>query len=59
MKYIIRQVVVLIGVREKVTVIVGGAPLNQELAEKLGADISCDGAVQAIDVCNTIMDEKA
>jgi len=48
-----------IGIRDKVTVIVGGAPLNQELAEKLGADISCDGAVQAIDVCNKIMAEKA
>ncbi|MHA1746906.1 MAG: cobalamin B12-binding domain-containing protein [Promethearchaeota archaeon] len=48
-----------IGIRDKVTVIVGGAPLNQELAEKLGADISCDGAVQAIDVCNNIMLEKA
>ena len=48
-----------IGIRDKVTVIVGGAPLNQELAEKLGADISCDGAVQAIDVCNKIMTGKA
>jgi len=48
-----------VGIRDKVTVIVGGAPLNQELAEKLGADISCDGAVQAISVCNNIMAEKA
>ncbi|MHA1672057.1 MAG: cobalamin B12-binding domain-containing protein [Promethearchaeota archaeon] len=48
-----------IGIRDKVKVIVGGAPMNQELAEKLGADISCDDAVQGIDVCNTIMAEKA
>ncbi len=48
-----------LGIRDKVKVIVGGAPMNQELAEKLGADISCDDAVQGIDVCNTIMAEKA
>ena len=48
-----------IGIRDKVTVICGGAPLNQELAEKLGADISCDDAIQGISVCDKIMAEKA
>jgi methylmalonyl-CoA mutase cobalamin-binding domain/chain len=47
------------GVREKIKVICGGAPLNQELAEKLGADISCDDAVAGIEVCNKIMADKA
>jgi len=47
------------GIRDKVTVICGGAPLNQELAEKLGADISCDDAIQGIGVCDKIMAEKA
>ncbi len=48
-----------LGIRDKVTVICGGAPLNQELAEKLGADISCDDAIQGIGVCDKIMAEKA
>ena len=48
-----------LGIRDKVTIICGGAPLNQELAEKLGADISCDDAVQGIDVCDKIMAAKA
>lgn len=48
-----------LGIRDKVKVICGGAPLNQELAEKLGADISCDDAIQGISVCDTIMAEKA
>ena len=47
-----------LGIRDKVTVICGGAPLNQELAEKLGADISCDDAVQGIEVCDKIMAGK-
>jgi corrinoid protein of di/trimethylamine methyltransferase len=46
------------GLRDKIKIICGGAPLNQELAEKLGADISCDDAVQGIEVCNKIMSAK-
>jgi methylmalonyl-CoA mutase cobalamin-binding domain/chain len=48
-----------LGLRDKIKIICGGAPLNQELAEKLGADISCDDAVQGIDVCDKIMAAKA
>jgi methylmalonyl-CoA mutase cobalamin-binding domain/chain len=47
-----------LGLREKIKIICGGAPLNQELAEKLGADIACDDAVQGIEVCNKIMSNK-
>ncbi len=47
------------GLRDKVTIICGGAPLNQELANRLGADISCDDATEGIQVCTNIMDKKA
>jgi len=46
------------GLRDKIKIICGGAPVNQELANKLGADIACDDAVQGIEVCNKIMAEK-
>ncbi len=46
------------GLRDKVTIICGGAPLNQELAKRLGADISCDDATEGIQVCTNIMDKK-
>jgi methanogenic corrinoid protein MtbC1 len=41
--------------RDKVKIICGGAPLNQELAEKLGADFNCDDAVDGIEVATRIM----
>ena len=43
------------GLRDKVKIICGGAPLNQELAEKLGADFNCDDAVDGIEVATKIM----
>jgi methanogenic corrinoid protein MtbC1 len=36
------------GLRDKVKLIVGGAPLNMELAKKLGADDFADDAVDGI-----------
>ncbi|MFX1571946.1 MAG: cobalamin-dependent protein [Promethearchaeota archaeon] len=36
------------GLRDKVKLIVGGAPLNLELAEKLGADDFADDAVEGV-----------
>ncbi|MHA1728683.1 MAG: cobalamin-dependent protein [Promethearchaeota archaeon] len=48
-----------LGIRNKVKVICGGAPLNQALTERFGADISCDDTVGGIDICNKIMAEKA
>ena len=46
------------GLRDNVTVICGGAPLNQELAKRLGADIACDDATEGIQVCRNIMEKK-
>jgi dimethylamine corrinoid protein len=46
------------GLRDKVKIICGGAPLNQELAEKLGADVNCDDAPQGVEVAMKIMDAK-
>lgn len=43
------------GLRDKVKIICGGAPLNQELAEKLGADYNCDDAVDGVEVAMKIM----
>ncbi|MCP4763641.1 MAG: cobalamin-binding protein, partial [archaeon] len=36
------------GIRDKVKIIVGGAPLNMELAKKLGADDYADDAVGGV-----------
>src|SRR5271157_594076 len=47
------------GLRDKVKIICGGAPLNQELAEKLGADYNCDDAPQGVEVAMKIMAEKS
>ena len=46
------------GLRDKVKIICGGAPLNQELAEKLGADYNCDDAPAGVEVAMKIMAEK-
>ncbi|GAB4320470.1 MAG: corrinoid protein [Promethearchaeota archaeon] len=46
------------GLRDKVTIMVGGAPLNQELAEKLGADYSCDDAVEGVRLARKLVAEK-
>ncbi|MHA1370064.1 MAG: cobalamin B12-binding domain-containing protein [Promethearchaeota archaeon] len=46
------------GLRDKVKIICGGAPLNQELAEKLGADYNCDDATDGVEVATKIMTSK-
>lgn len=46
------------GLRDNVSIICGGAPLNQELAEKLGADYNCDDAPQGVEVAMKIMAAK-
>lgn len=38
------------GVRDKVKVLIGGAPTSQEFAEQIGADAYCKDAFQSIDV---------
>jgi 5-methyltetrahydrofolate--homocysteine methyltransferase len=37
------------GLRDKVTVFIGGAPTSQEFADEIGADVYCKDAFQAID----------
>ena len=37
------------GLRDKVTVLIGGAPTSQEFADEIGADFYCKDAFQAID----------
>jgi 5-methyltetrahydrofolate--homocysteine methyltransferase len=37
------------GLRDKVKVLIGGAPTSQEFADKIGADVYCKDAFQAID----------
>jgi len=43
------------GVRDKVKLIVGGAPLNQELATKLGADAFAEDAVEGVRVIKSLV----
>jgi len=38
------------GLRDQVTVFIGGAPTSKEFAEEIGADVYCKDAFQAIDV---------
>jgi 5-methyltetrahydrofolate--homocysteine methyltransferase len=38
------------GLRDKVTVFIGGAPTSKEFADEIGADVYCKDAFQAIDV---------
>jgi len=42
------------GLREKVKVFIGGAPVSAEFAEKIGADFYCEDAFEAIGKLNSI-----
>jgi len=43
---VVHEALIAAGLRDSVKLIVGGAPLNMELAKKLGADLFADDAVQ-------------
>ena len=43
------------GIRDQVKVVVGGAPLTQEFANKIGADGYAYDAAGAAQVCNNLM----
>lgn len=45
------------GLRDNVKIIVGGAPLNMELAKKLGADDYADDAVEGVRHIRTLLEE--
>jgi 5-methyltetrahydrofolate--homocysteine methyltransferase len=42
------------GLREKVKVFIGGAPVSAEFAEKIGADFYCEDAFEAVEKLNRI-----
>lgn len=42
------------GIRDKVKVLIGGAPTSQEFSEQIGADAYCKDAFQSIDVLKAI-----
>ena len=42
------------GLRDKVTVLIGGAPTSQEFADEIGADVYCKDAFQAIDALKAV-----
>jgi len=41
------------GLRDKVKIIIGGAPITQEYAEKIGADAAARDAVEGVNICKT------
>jgi 5-methyltetrahydrofolate--homocysteine methyltransferase len=43
------------GLRDKITVLVGGAPLNSAFAEDIAADRYCKDAAEAVDVARVMM----
>jgi len=45
---VVHEALIEAGIRDKVKLIVGGAPLNEELAKKLGADDFADDAVDGV-----------
>lgn len=45
------------GERDKVTVLVGGAPVSEDYAKKIGADGYCDNAIEAVDIIKEIVGE--
>ncbi len=45
---VVHEALIAAGLRDKVKLIVGGAPLNMELARKLGADDFADDAVDGV-----------
>ncbi|RLF14327.1 MAG: cobalamin-binding protein, partial [Thermoprotei archaeon] len=46
------------GIRDKVKVIVGGAPVTEEFAREIGADAYAEDAVKAVEVCKRLIEEK-
>jgi len=45
----------LAGIRDRVKVIVGGAPVTREFTEKIGADANGTDAVEAVKICKELM----
>jgi len=47
---VVHEALISAGLRDSVKLIVGGAPLNMELAKKLGADLFADDAVSGVKI---------
>ena len=43
------------GIRDKVTIMVGGAPVNQAFADSIGADIYTEDAASAADAAAAVL----
>jgi len=46
------------GIREEIVVMVGGAPLNEEFGEAVGADAYCRDAAVAAETAKTLVEKK-
>jgi len=46
------------GIRDELIVLVGGAPLNDEFAEKIGADAYCRDAATAVETATKLVKER-
>jgi len=46
------------GLRKKVKVIIGGAPITQEYAKKIGADTAARDAVEGVNICKSWLTKK-
>ena len=47
------------GIREKFIVLVGGAPLNEEYAQTIGADAYCRDAATAVETAKELVEKRA
>jgi 5-methyltetrahydrofolate--homocysteine methyltransferase len=45
------------GLRDKVKVIIGGAPITEEFAKRIGADAYGENAIVAVDICKRLVEE--
>jgi methanogenic corrinoid protein MtbC1 len=45
------------GLRDKVKIIVGGAPLTERFAKEIGADAYGENAVIAVEICKKLVEE--
>ena len=45
------------GIRDDYIILVGGAPLNEEFAESVGADAYCRDAAVAVETAKGLVDE--
>jgi len=57
MKVVIEQLVKQ-GIRDELIVLVGGAPLNDEFAESIGADAYCRDAATAVETATKLVGER-